>query len=178
MSTITPTRRTSKGRTRGFTQPRTGGGVRQGTSAPRPRPAPATRPPRNVRAPRAPFVMLVVGLLGGGLVSLLLLNTVLAQDAFTLHALRQRTTALEEREQALRQEVARAEAPGTLARKARDLGMVPARGTAFVDPGRGRIVTDQGSQDTGETAGSRSGERGDGGEPPPDTSAASAQDDQ
>lgn len=85
-------------------------------------------------------MLLIVGLLSGGLVSLLLLNTVLAQDAFALDALREETTLLEERQQALRQEVAAAEAPQQLARKARELGMVPAPGTAFVDPKRGAVV--------------------------------------
>lgn len=85
-------------------------------------------------------MLLVVGLLAGGLVSLLLLNTVLAEDAFALNDLRKRTAALEQREQALRQDVARAEAPDALARKAQALGMVPAPGSAFVDLGRGKVV--------------------------------------
>ncbi|MEV4354573.1 hypothetical protein [Nonomuraea sp. NPDC049625] len=38
---------------------------------------------RPARSQRAPFVLLVVGLLCGGLVSLLLLNTMLAKDAIT-----------------------------------------------------------------------------------------------
>ncbi|WP_344473994.1 hypothetical protein [Nonomuraea monospora] len=49
---------------------------------------PAARP-RPARRQRAPFVLLVVGLLCGGLVSLLLLNTMLAQDAITDATLRQ-----------------------------------------------------------------------------------------
>lgn len=138
-TTLTPTRRTSTGRPRGPARPRTRD-KRPVAGTPRARPAAAARPRRMTRAPRAPFVLLVVGLLGGGLVSLLLLNTVLAQDAFALHALRQRTATLEEREQALRQEVAQAEAPQTLARKARALGMVPAPGSAFIDTGRGKII--------------------------------------
>ncbi|NJP98008.1 hypothetical protein HCN51_52770 [Nonomuraea sp. FMUSA5-5] len=50
------------------------------------RPAPRRRPARRQRAP---FVLLVVGLLCGGLVSLLLLNTMLAKDAITDATLRQ-----------------------------------------------------------------------------------------
>ncbi|MEV0620005.1 hypothetical protein AB0I81_42270 [Nonomuraea sp. NPDC050404] len=49
------------------------------------RTAPRRRPERRQRAP---FVLLVVGLLCGGLVSLLLLNTMLAQDAITDSTLR------------------------------------------------------------------------------------------
>lgn len=141
-TTLTHTRRISAGRPRGGLRTRTRPDRtdRTGVRAPRPRPVAAARPSQSTRAPRAPFMLLVVGLLGGGLVSLLLLNTVLAEDAFALHALRKRTATLEQREQALRQDVARAEAPHALADKARALGMVPARGSAFVDVGRGKIV--------------------------------------
>ncbi|KAA9379904.1 hypothetical protein F5972_09750 [Microbispora cellulosiformans] len=56
--------------------------------------SPATSPRARMarrafrRPPRAPFVLLVVGLMCGGLVTLLLLNTVLAQDSFKLSDLR------------------------------------------------------------------------------------------
>lgn len=50
------------------------------------RPALKRRPSRGRQ--RAPFVLLVVGLMCGGLVSLLLLNTVLAQDSITAAKLR------------------------------------------------------------------------------------------
>ncbi|HUR05185.1 MAG TPA: hypothetical protein VM347_21755 [Nonomuraea sp.] len=50
------------------------------------RPALKRRPSRGRQ--RAPFVLLVVGLMCGGLVSLLLLNTVLAQDSITATNLR------------------------------------------------------------------------------------------
>ncbi|MEZ0071857.1 hypothetical protein [Planotetraspora sp. GP83] len=48
------------------------------------------------RPPRAPFVLLVVGLMSGGLVTLLLLNTVLAQDSFKVSDLRSSTDQLRE----------------------------------------------------------------------------------
>ncbi|MCU1692003.1 MAG: hypothetical protein JWM64_1094, partial [Frankiales bacterium] len=44
-------------------------------------------PSRRSTPRRAPFVAVVVGLLAAGLLVLLVLNTVLAQDAFRLHAL-------------------------------------------------------------------------------------------
>jgi hypothetical protein len=52
----------------------------------RARPALKRRPSRGRQ--RAPFVLLVVGLMCGGLLSLLLLNTVLAQDSITAANLR------------------------------------------------------------------------------------------
>jgi cell division protein FtsB len=86
------------------------------------------------RAPRAPFVLFSMLLVGLGLVALLFLNTVVAQDAFTLHDLDRSTAALAEQEQRLRQEIAAMEAPNDLAGRARDLGLVPAGDPVFVTP--------------------------------------------
>lgn len=89
-------------------------------------------PSAAAAAPRTPFVLLIVGLLGGALVSLLLLNTVLAEDAFTLSELQRNNKQLTQRQQALEEEIAREDSPDVLAGKARALGMVPARQPAFV----------------------------------------------
>ena len=91
-------------------------------------PTPPRRPDRTVErraatAPQAPFAFLVVGLLGGALVSLLLLNTVLAQQAFTRSELRRENQRLDEREQGLREDIAREDGPEILHAKARRLGM-------------------------------------------------------
>lgn len=90
--------------------------------------------------PRAPFVLLVVGLLGGALVSLLLLNTVLAEDAFTLTRLQRSNKQLTQQRQALQEEIAREEAPAVLAQKAKALGMVQPTRPAFVDAQARRVV--------------------------------------
>ncbi|MEV5711599.1 hypothetical protein, partial [Actinoallomurus sp. NPDC052274] len=102
----------------------------------------ATRAPRRPAPPRAraPFVLLVVGLLGGALVSLLLLNTVLAQDAFTLSELQRDNRQLAERKQALQADIARENDPAVLHQKARSLGMVDPRGAAFIDAHTGRVT--------------------------------------
>ncbi|MGE5762570.1 MAG: hypothetical protein ACM3ZF_01355 [Mycobacterium leprae] len=105
-----------------------------------PRPTLALVPPTPARAPRAPFVVLVVGLLASGLVVLLLLNTVLAQDAFVLDRLHRRVKLLGDREQALAEAVARAQAPDTLAARARALGLVPSDAPAFLDLPSGRVL--------------------------------------
>ncbi|MFI9551616.1 hypothetical protein [Nonomuraea endophytica] len=69
---------------------RSGRSVRpQGTR----RPASARRGP--ARRQRGPFIVLVLGLLGGGLVSLLLLNTVLAQDSIRAGNLKSEIAQLE-----------------------------------------------------------------------------------
>lgn len=120
-------------------------------TAPARKPAPPRRPsqtrrpnlrvvtPVPSRAPRAPFVLFSMLLVGAGLVGLLLLNTVVAQDAFTLHDLDRETAALAEREQLLRQEVAALEAPASLADRATKLGMVAAGDPVFVTP-EGRVL--------------------------------------
>jgi len=89
-------------------------------------------------APRTPFVLLIIGLLGGALVSLLLLNTVLAEDAFTLTRLQQSNKQLEQQRQAYEEDIAREGSPAGLAEKAKALGMKEAEDPAFFDPGTGR----------------------------------------
>ncbi|WP_211258693.1 hypothetical protein [Spirillospora albida] len=90
--------------------------------------------------PRTPFVLLIVALLGGALVSLLLLNTVLAEDAFTLTRLQESNKRLEQQRQAYQEEIAREESPAQLAAKARALGMREAERPAFIDGTTGRTT--------------------------------------
>ncbi|WP_423247021.1 FtsB family cell division protein [Streptomyces pratisoli] len=85
-------------------------------------------------AARTPFVLLVVVLLGGGLISLLLLNTSLNEGSFKLSELRKKTTELTDQEQALQRDVDGRSAPDALERRARELGMVPGGGPAFLGP--------------------------------------------
>lgn len=105
------------------------------TAGARPRPA---APRRTHAPPRTPFVLLIVGLLGGALVSLLLLNTVLAKDAFTLTRLQQSTQRLEEQRQAYEAANAREGSPQALSNKAKALGMKEAEDPAFFDTRTGR----------------------------------------
>lgn len=109
--------------------------------APAPAPAPTargslrivpTRDPVTAKAARAPFVIVVVAMLAAGLLGLLALNTLLAQDAFHLHELQASGKALDEREQALEKEVEALQAPASLASRATALGMVPGGPPAFL----------------------------------------------
>ena len=111
-------------------------------SARRPRLAlvPAARPATGGPARRSPFVAVVVTLLAAGLLGLLMLNTTLAQDAFTLHTLKQDSRALEDQEEALRREVEALQAPRELAARATDLGMVPAGPPAFLRLSDGEVL--------------------------------------
>jgi hypothetical protein len=86
------------------------------------RPAPRATAPRAT-APQGPFAVLVVGLLGGALAGLLLLNTALAQQSFTRSELQRENQRLDERRQGLQEDIAREDGPEVLHAKARRLGM-------------------------------------------------------
>jgi hypothetical protein len=84
-------------------------------------------------APRVPFVLLVIALLGGGLLGPLLLNTQRAQGAFTLSDLQRHNTTLQDQVQALRLQVQQDRTPAALASRAAALGMVPGTAPLFLD---------------------------------------------
>jgi hypothetical protein len=91
----------------------------------------------SATAARTPFVVLVVTLLAGGLISLLLLNSAVNQDSFELNKLQKETTGYTDEQQQLQQEVDGYSAPGSLADRARRLGMVPGGDPAFLKPSGG-----------------------------------------
>ena len=86
------------------------------------------------QAARAPFVLLVVLLLGGGLIGLLVLNSALSEGSFELDDLQKETKSLTDEEQALQRDIDAYSAPAALQRRARELGMVPGGDPAFLDP--------------------------------------------
>lgn len=86
------------------------------------------------QAARTPFVLLVVLLLGGGLITLLILNSSLNEGSFQLSELKKETTELTDREQELQRDVDAYAAPEALQRRARELGMVPGGDPAFLNP--------------------------------------------
>ncbi|MFJ1895461.1 hypothetical protein [Streptomyces sp. NPDC088115] len=90
------------------------------------------------KAARTPFVLLVVLLLGGGLITLLVLNSALNEGSFRLSELKKRTTDLTDEQQALQRDVDSSAEPDALARRARELGMVPGGSPVFLGPD-GRI---------------------------------------
>ena len=89
-------------------------------------------PQRRSSAARAPFVVTVVSLLVLGLLGLLLLNTLVNQQSFQLHDLAKQGRALEQHEQDLQAAVQAQSAPGVLAGRATQLGMVPGGPPAFL----------------------------------------------
>ncbi|MEU0131798.1 cell division protein FtsL [Streptomyces sp. NPDC006289] len=85
-------------------------------------------------AARTPFVLLVVLLLTGGLISLLVLNSALNEGSFRLSKLKRETTELTDEQQALQRDVDAYAEPDALERRARRLGMVPGGSPAFLSP--------------------------------------------
>lgn len=104
------------------------------------------RPPLRVVEPvttpagRIAFAILVGGILASGLVVLLMLHTLAAQDAFRLHDLQRRAAALNDAEQQLAVADQQAQAPSTLAARAKALGMVPTSSLRFTKRRNGEIV--------------------------------------
>lgn len=109
------------------------------TKATAPAPEPArTRPRLRVvqavaAAPRAPFVALVLTILGVGLIGLLLISSSLQHGSFELRDLEERAQRLRATETALLHEVAQRAAPDELAERADELGMVPADEREFLE---------------------------------------------
>ncbi|MGZ6827387.1 MAG: hypothetical protein ACXVGH_11380, partial [Mycobacteriales bacterium] len=91
--------------------PQTGGAAARTLSMPLRSPLPKAAPrratplrlvpQRRSSAAKAPFVLVVVALLVGGLLGLLLLNMRVAQDSFRLHDLTKQGRQLQQREQDL-----------------------------------------------------------------------------
>jgi hypothetical protein len=105
----------------------------------RPVTGPTMRP--RTRSPRMPFILLLVGLLGGALVSLLVISTTLAQGAFQITNLQQQNANLARQEQTLTNQVAEAGNPAVIATEAQQLGMRPNPRLGFIDLKTGKIVT-------------------------------------
>ncbi len=112
-----------------------------------PRTKPATRPsvrPAAARArprhPRAPFILLLVGLLGGALVSLLVISTTLAEGSYRITSLQQQNANLAKQEQLLTEQVAQASSPAQIAQEAEQFGMRPNPALQFVNLKTGKVV--------------------------------------
>ncbi len=89
---------------------------------------------------RTPFIIFVTVLLGGGLICLLVINTILATGSYQITSLQQAQAARAQQVQALEQQVAEDSAPSVIANRARQLGMVEPPLTSFLDLNSGRII--------------------------------------
>jgi hypothetical protein len=90
---------------------------------------------------RTPFILLLLGLLGGGLVCLLVINTTLAAASFRISDLQRGNVELAQQQQDLQQQVASEESPSTIEQRAFQLGMRPQSVLNMVDLKTGRRYT-------------------------------------
>ncbi|KAB8185533.1 hypothetical protein [Microbispora catharanthi] len=96
------------------------------------------------RPPRAPFVLLVVGLMCGGLVTLLLLNVVLSQDSFRLSDLQSSIDELHEQAAEQENQLRQWTQPGPLGDQAAAQGLEPdTSAPEFIDAGGGAAAQEQ-----------------------------------
>jgi len=114
---------------------------------------PASRPPARPelarpglgrarpRHPRAPFILLLIGLLGGALVCLLVISTTLAEGSYQITGLQQQNASLAKQEQLLTQQVAEDSSPEQIAQEAEELGMRPNPNLQFINTKTGKVVT-------------------------------------
>jgi hypothetical protein len=85
------------------------------------------------------FALVLGGVLAAGLVGLLMLHTLAAQDAFTVHALARQVATLGEQEQQLSLTDQQLGSPLALAADAHRLGMLPTGKLTFIHRA-GRVV--------------------------------------
>lgn len=97
-------------------------------------------PLRPERASRGVFALVVTGLLGVGMILILVINTSLAQGAFTISELQAEQATLSQQEQALSEQVAAAAAPENLEQQARAMGMVPSENPVFLSVPSGQVL--------------------------------------
>jgi hypothetical protein len=96
-------------------------------------------------AHRMPFFLLLCGLLGGALVSTLVISTTLAAGSFEITRLQQSDDALARQRQQLEEQVAAAQSAQVIEQRAYQLGMRPVGVLRFVNLKTGKIATDAGS---------------------------------
>ena len=103
--------------------------------------SPAIEPaPLPIALPRAPFLLLMVGLVVVGVLGVLVLNTKINENSFRLNDLRNNQASLDLQEQQLARSLADLESPGNLRAAATWLGLVPAGTPAFINLPDGRVV--------------------------------------
>lgn len=88
---------------------------------------------------RVPFLVFMSALLGAGMVGVLLLNTTLQNQAFTIRALQKQATDLGYQQAMLQAQIDRANSPQELGIRAAALGMAPNPHAAYLRLEDGRL---------------------------------------
>jgi hypothetical protein len=113
-------------------------------------PQPAVTPARQARATgatlagshRMPFVLLLCGLLGGALISALVISTTLAEGSFQINKLQDSTSALARQRQTLEEQVAQAQSAEVIEQRASQLGLRRPSELQFLDLMTGKTTND------------------------------------
>ena len=92
------------------------------------------------RARKAPFVVVVLSVLGAGLVGLILMSTVLQAQSFEATKLDRQAASLATEQQAMSREVDRLQSPANVASRAIAIGMVPNANPAFLRLSDGKVL--------------------------------------
>ena len=87
-------------------------------------------------------MLLLCGLLGGALVSALVISTTLAAGSFEISKLQNATIGQDRQLQSLQEQVAQAQSAQQIATRATQLGMRPVGELRFVDLKTGKLTTD------------------------------------
>jgi hypothetical protein len=96
--------------------------------------------PLPVALPKASFIVLIASVLIAAVLGVLVLNTKINENSFTLDNLRSRQSSLDVQEQQVSQQLADLESTGNLSRLAAQLGLVPAGSPAFIVLPGGKVV--------------------------------------
>ena len=91
---------------------------------------------------RMPFVLLLCGLLGGALVSALVISTTLAEGSFQINKLQDSTSSLARQRQTLEEQVAQGQSAQVIQQQAIKLGMVRPQGVQFINLKTGKTDND------------------------------------
>lgn len=83
------------------------------------------------------FLFVLSGIFGIGLLSLLLINTLLTQDAFVLQRLKHQVNSVNDQRDAVLRQVALQSSPENLSASASKMGMVAAQNPQFIDISQG-----------------------------------------
>ena len=91
------------------------------------------------RARRTPFVVVLLGLIGSGLVGLILISTAMQAQTFELAELTAEARQLETAQEALQREVSELESPENLGPRAVAYGMVPSETPVYLQLSDGTV---------------------------------------
>jgi hypothetical protein len=87
-----------------------------------------------------PFILLLVGLLGGALISLLVISTTLDEGSYDINNMTSENNMLYKDEQGLLNSVSQEQNPAVIASEAAALGLVRQPDDRFINPSTGAIL--------------------------------------